>query len=80
MYIVMLVGGNEAGRFFAELKTLHDQVIFMTDDEEFYDHADLFVCFGGPMSPRIHPPMPMMTWSGDDQETLQRLYKTLDVE
>ena len=77
MFIVMLVGGNEAGRFFAELKHLHEEVIFMPDDEEFYDNVDLFVCFSGDLSPRIRPPLPIMTWSGDDQETLDRVYKRL---
>ena len=75
MFVVMLVGGNEAGRFFAEIKELHDEVIFMPDDEEFYEDVDVFLCFGGKMSPRIRPPMPIMTWSGDDVETLTRVYK-----
>lgn len=77
MFIVMLVGGNEAGRFFAELKQLHDEVIFMPDDEEFYDDVDLFVCFSGDLSPRIRPPRPIMTWCGNDLDTLDRVYKRL---
>ena len=80
MFIVMLVGGNEALRFFAQLKALHKEVIFLPDEEQFYENTDLFLCFGGPMSPLIRSPAPMMTWSGDDQETLHRVYKTLGVE
>jgi hypothetical protein len=80
MFIVMLVGGNEAGRFFTELENLHNDVIFLPDDEQFYDNTDLFVCFGGPMSEKIKYPMHLITWSGDDQETLERVFKTLGVK
>ena len=80
MFIVMLVGGNEAGRFFTQLENIHKDVIFFPDDEQFYENTDLFVCFGGQMSEKIKDPMHLITWSGDDQETLERVFKTLGVK
>jgi len=77
MFIVMLVGGNEALRFFAELENMHADVIFLPDDQQFYEDVDLFVCFGGEMSPKIRHPKRLITWSGSDQETMDRVYKLL---
>jgi len=77
MFIVMLVGGNEALRFFAELGNLHEDIIFLPDDKKFYEDVDLFVCFGGEMSETIKHPRRLITWSGSDQETMDRIYKLL---
>jgi len=77
MFIVMLVGGNEALRFFAELKNMHKEIIFLPDDEQFYEDVDLFVCFSSDISPKIRSPKRLITWSGDDQETLDRVYRLL---
>lgn len=73
----MLVGGNEALRFFTEMKNDHEDVLFLPDDEQFYEDVDLFLCFGGPMSPKIRYPKRLITWSGSDQETMDRIHNLL---
>jgi hypothetical protein len=77
MFIVMLVGGPEAFRFFAEVQNVHPSVILIADEEKFYEHADLFVYFGGEMTPGLRP---VITWSGDDLETLRRIHEYLVLE
>lgn len=74
MFIVMLVGGPEAFRFFAEVQDVNPCLILLIDEVEFYHKTDLFVYFGGEMTPGLGP---TITWSGDDQETLGRIHERL---
>lgn len=77
---VVLVGGyvNQRDRFFEDMDVNDQQIVWINDKRAFYYIADLFVNFGGganiPMGKRS------ITWSGDNMETLQRVYKTLGLE
>ena len=76
MFIVMIVGNpKEAARFFDNLQQQNDDLIWMENDPKFYENTDLFVSCGG----LPYPPKGArsITWSGDDGETVERIYKTL---
>jgi hypothetical protein len=76
MFIV-LVGGyvNQRERFFDEMDKNDERIIWINEKRSFYYIADLFVNFGGitdiPRGKRV------ITWSGDTQETLEKIYETL---
>jgi len=76
MFIVMLVGDpTHATRFLDNLQQQYQDVIWLEDTPELYENTDLFVSCGG----EPYPPEKArsITWSGDDVETIQRIYKTL---
>ena len=77
MFIVMLVGGPDAFRFFAEVQNVDRRIILLVDEPKIYEHTDLFVYFGGDVAPGLRP---VITWSGDDDETLRRIHETLVLE
>lgn len=76
---VILVGGTPEQRSqfvsFAEDGGQLPDVMWINDRKAFYYIADLFVHFGGQTA--IPKSKTMITWSGDHQETLDRIYKTL---
>jgi hypothetical protein len=53
-------------------------IVWANDRRSFYYIADLFVHFGG--SIKIPQGKRFITWSGDNQETVRRVYKTLGLE
>ena len=72
----MVVGDPEkAARFLDNLQSQYNNVIWMENDPKFYENTDLFVSCGY----EPYPPKGArsITWSGDDVETIQRIYKTL---
>ena len=76
MFIVMVVGEpQKAALFLDNLQIQYQDFIWMEDDPKFYENTDLFVSCGG----LPYPPKGArsITWSGDDAETVQRIYKTL---
>jgi hypothetical protein len=76
MFIVMVVGNpNQSGRFLKKYQEQYDDLIWMANDPKFYENVDLFVSCGY----EPYPPKGArsITWSGDDAETLERIYKTL---
>lgn len=78
---VVLVGGYAQQReaFFNEASTNDDDlVVWINDRLSFYYIADLFVNFGGQTNIPIGKLS--ITWSGDNQETIARIYKTLGLE
>ena len=77
MFIVMLVGGPDTFRFFAEVQNVDRRIILLVDEPKIYEHTDLFVYFGGDVAPGLRP---VITWSGDDEETLRRIHETLVLE
>jgi len=75
---VVLVGGypHQRGEFMKMVEAIDDDRIVWTDNKtSFFYIANLFVYFGGPVS--IPTGKLMITWSGDNLETLHRVYKTL---
>jgi hypothetical protein len=76
MFIVMGVGDpTQAARFLDNLQSQYHDVIWMEDTPKFYENVDLFVSCGGvPYPPKGKR---SITWSGDDAETIERIYKTL---
>lgn len=78
---VVLVGGYSRQReeFFNEVNSSgSDAILWINDRRTFYYIADLFVNFGGQVN--IPAGKPSVTWSGDNQETIERIYKTLGLE
>jgi hypothetical protein len=76
MFIVMVVGDPEkAARFLDNLQVQYQDIIWMANDPKFYENVDLFVSCGY----EPYPPKGArsITWSGDDAETIVRVYKTL---
>ena len=77
---MVLVGGypNQRAEFMEMVKPIDDdRIVWVDDKKSFYYIANLFVYFGGPVS--IPTGKLMITWSGDNLETLHRVYKTLGV-
>ena len=76
MFIVMVVGNPaEATRFLDNLQVQYQDIIWMANDPKFYENTDLFVSCGyEPYPPKGRR---SITWSGDDVETVERIYKTL---
>lgn len=75
---VVLVGGyvNQRERFFEEMADAHDdRIVWINDKRSFYYIADLFVNLGGIVD--IPKGKKVITWSGDNMETCERVYKTL---
>jgi hypothetical protein len=77
---VVLVGGytNQRDRFYDEMDKYDQQIVWINDKRSFYYIADLFVNFGEGAS--IPLGKKTITWSGNNTETLQRIYKTLGLE
>lgn len=78
---VVLVGGytNQRDAFYNETAGLScDKIVWVNDRTAFYYIADLFVHFGGIIN--IPREKTVITWSGDNQETIDRVYKTLGLE
>jgi hypothetical protein len=78
---VVLVGGYTHHReaFYDETADLlGDKIVWVNDRSAFYYVADLFVNFGGIIN--IPKEKKVITWSGDNQETIARVYKTLGLE
>jgi hypothetical protein len=76
MFVVMIVGNPlEAGRFLDNLQNQHTDVIWLENRPELYENTDLFVSCGY----EPYPPKGArsITWSGDDAETIERVYKSL---
>jgi hypothetical protein len=75
---VVLVGGypNQRSEFLA-LASQNENIMWINDQLAFYYIGHLFIHFGGPTS--IPRGKLTITWSGDHQETLDRVYKTLGV-
>jgi hypothetical protein len=76
MFIVMVVGDPpKAAVFIDNLQSQYHDLIWMANDPKFYENTDLFVSCGY----EPYPPKGArsITWSGDDAETLERIYKTL---
>jgi len=79
--IVVLVGGyvNQRDEFYKDVLQLGDEnIVWVNGGRTFYYIADLFVNFGG--FTNIPRGKLSVTWSGDNQETIQRIYKTLGLE
>jgi len=77
---VVLVGGypNHRERFYDEMDKHDPRIVWINDKRSFYYIADLFVNFGeGANIPMVKK---SITWSGNNTETLQRIYKTLGLE
>jgi hypothetical protein len=75
---VVLVGGypNQRAEFMQIVEAIDDERIVWVDNQKsFYYIADLFVYFGG-LAPTPAGKL-VITWSGDDLETIHRVYKTL---
>ena len=78
---VVLVGGydNQRDEFYKDALNLGDEdIVWINDSRTFNYIADLFVNFGGITN--IPKGKLTITWSGDNQETIQRVYKTLVLE
>lgn len=79
---VVLVGGNinQRHKFYEEVMTswVLPHIVWVNDRRSFYYIADLFVYFGGQL--KIPEGKRFITWSGDNQETVRRVYKTLGLE
>lgn len=79
---VVLVGGNtnDRDKFHEEVMTSWalPHIVWVNDRRSFYYIADLFVHFGG--SIKIPAGKRFITWSGNNQETAGRVYKTLGLE
>jgi hypothetical protein len=79
---VVLVGGDTQQRseFYQEVMTSWalPHVVWVNDRRSFYYIADLFVNFGGQVT--IPSGKKSITWSGNNQETIERTYKTLGLE
>lgn len=77
---VVLVGGypNQRDRFYDEMDKNDPRVIWINDRRSFFYIADLFVNFGE--GANIPIGKTSITWSGNNAETLQRVYKTLGLE
>lgn len=79
---VILVGGyhNQREEFlkFAERADVDDKIVWINNGKSFDYIANLFLDFGGP----VHIPAGKLriTWSGDHQETFDRVFKTLNLE
>ena len=72
----MVVGDPaKAARFLDNLQIQYQDIIWMAHDPIFYENTDLFVSCGY----EPYPPKGArsITWSGDDAETIARIYKTL---
>jgi hypothetical protein len=78
---VVLVGGYEQQRdeFHRDVLNMDDEdIVWINNSRTFNYIADLFVNFGGIIN--IPKGKLVITWSGDNQETIQRVYKTLGLE
>jgi len=77
---VVLVGGyvNQRDRFFEEMDANYQHVVWINDRRQFYYIADLFVNFGE--GANIPMGKKSITWSGNNQETIALVYKTLGLE
>ena len=79
---VVLVGGNinDRNKFHEDVMTSWalPHIVWVNDRRSFYYIAHLFVHFGG--SIKIPAGKRFITWSGDNQETAARVYKTLGLE
>jgi hypothetical protein len=75
--IVLLIGDTSGGRDnfynFAIKRALN--IIWINNQKNFLYHNNLIVYFGG--EAYIPAEMKSITWSGDNEETLKRIYKTL---
>ena len=72
----MVVGDPEkAAGFLDNLQIQYRDIIWMEDTPKFYENTNLFVTCGG----IPYPPngARSITWSGDDADTVERIYKTL---
>lgn len=79
MFVVLVGYANHRDTFFEEVTSLNDdRIVWSNDKKTFYYIADLFVDFGG--SPKLPERAKVLTWSGDHQETLGRIYKSLGLE
>lgn len=74
--IVLLLGDTNGSRqrFFTRVKKEYPDIMW-TEDRMFLYHNTLIVNFGGvtfiPRDART------LTWSGDDDETLERIFKSI---
>ena len=78
---VVLVGGYDHQRdeFHRDVLNMADETIVWINHSRTFNYiADLFVNFGGITN--IPKDKLVITWSGDNQETIQRVYKTLGLE
>lgn len=77
---VILVGGytNHRDRFYNEMDKNDPRIVWINNRRSFVYIADLFVNFGE--GANIPLGKKTITWSGDNLETLQRVYKTLGLE
>jgi hypothetical protein len=80
MFIVLIGGQNSQRESFIDfIETIDNgSLIFINKHQAFYPVADLFVYFGGPVT--FPEQKNLITWSGDHQETLERIHKTLGLE
>ena len=75
----MVVGDPaKAAGFLDNLQIQYQDMIWMANNPTFYENVDLFVSCGG----MPYPPKGSrnITWSGDDSETIGRIYKTLGLK
>lgn len=74
--IVLLLGDTNGGksRFLSYVKEMYPEIMW-TEDRMFLYHNALIVNFGG--SVFIPPNANTLTWSGDDDETLDRIFKRI---
>jgi hypothetical protein len=80
MFIVLIGGQNSQRELFLDyVESIgNDSLIFINNHQAFYPIADLFVYFGGVVN--FPEQKNLITWSGDHQETLERVHKTLGLE
>ena len=77
VYVVVLSGDpGSTAQFYHKVKNLPwNNILWINNDRFAYPAANLFVMFGGRWD--IPHLTPFITWSGDDEETIERVYKTL---
>lgn len=77
--IVLLLGDTNGGRdsFYQFASNKNNHLVWVNNMKRFVYHTDLIVNFGGLQDYEIPKDVPNITWSGDHNETLQRIYKTL---
>jgi hypothetical protein len=79
--IVLLLGDTNGGRdnFYNYVCKKTPGIIWLNNSITFLFHNNLIVYFGGPV-PYLPPNMETITWSGDHDETLERIYKKLFID
>jgi len=79
IYVVVLSGDpGSTAQFYHKVKALPwNNIVWINNEQRTYPSANLIVLFGGKWD--IPHLTPFITWSGDDDETLERVYKTLHV-